>query len=178
MINKKDNIFSNIDTSSLIVSLTNFMNYLSEINYENSGYFLLDTLALYDNNFNDAILKLKNEDIQKMINLIDDCMSNVVNKIIDYNKLYDDSYLPSYNTYSSAYTTYDKTPATYYEESTVYNSILNKYITSNEEKTNPAKKDALDALNNAEDSLNTILSELDKLEKNIQTYSFSSSLST
>ena len=97
------NIFEGLDTGGIAGKIRNFITTLNDINYESSGCFMMSTNAAYDGSFNEAATKLKTEDIQKMIDLCNQCIVQVINKINEFNSFYFGTYTPKYDEYVAAY---------------------------------------------------------------------------
>lgn len=64
----------------------------------------MNTNAKYDAPFNNGIEKLNN-DTKSMVELCEKCISEVINKISEYKRLYE-SYQKKYETYKAEYATY------------------------------------------------------------------------
>lgn len=103
MHTKYVNIFEGLDTGGIAGKINNLVTSLSEINYESSGCFMMSTNAAYDGSFNEAATKLKTEDIQNMIDLCNQCIDQVINKINEFNSYYSGTYTPKYDEYVAAY---------------------------------------------------------------------------
>lgn len=97
------NIFEGLDTGGIAGKIRNFITTLNDINYESSGCFMMSTNAAYDGSFNEAATKLKTEDIQKMIDLCNQCIVQVINKINEFNSYYSGTYTPKYDEYVAAH---------------------------------------------------------------------------
>ena len=103
MHTKYVNIFEGLDTGGIAGKIRNFITTLNDINYESSGCFMLSTKAAYKGSFNEAATKLKTEDIQNMIDLCNQCIDQVINKINEFNSYYSGTYTPKYDEYVAAY---------------------------------------------------------------------------
>lgn len=110
MISKYVNPFDGLDTGDIAGKIRNFITTLNDINYESSGCFMMSTNAAYDGSFNEAATKLKTEDIQKMIDLCNQCIQDVIAKIVEFNSYYDGTYTSNYDTYTTAYKKLSETP--------------------------------------------------------------------
>ena len=138
MIEKYKNIFEDIEIDNLSSAITNFMNSLSDINYEASDCFMMNTKALYDGTFNSGINHLKDVDIKGMVDLCQNCLDNVVQKIKDFNTFYNDTYLKAYNDYEEKYKILLDTPETITVDETALDAAGNWYYTGKTTtKTNP-----------------------------------------
>lgn len=93
----RPNPFENVDTASISNAINNFVNSLSEVNYN----FTMNTKAKYDEKFNNGIRALKNEDIADMIALCSSCNSKIIAKINDYNNYYNTTYKPRYSRWNN-----------------------------------------------------------------------------
>ena len=127
----RPNPFENVDTASISNAINNFVNSLSEVNYN----FTMSTKAKYDEKFNNGIRALKNEDIADMIALCSSCNSKIIAKINDYNNYYNTTYKPRYYNWLNA---------------------PSKITENNEKKDNPEKADLREILRKAEDYLDTL----------------------
>lgn len=110
MISKYVNPFDGLDTGGIAGKINNLVTSLSEINYESSGCFMMSTNAAYDGSFNEAVTKLKNEDIQNMIDLCNKCIDQVINKINEFNSYYDGIYTSIFDSFVAAYNIFVNTP--------------------------------------------------------------------
>lgn len=99
-----ENEFKDVNESSIRSSINSFISSLNSVNYNSSGCFPMNTNANYDATFNNGIEKLNN-DIKSMVELCEKCISEVINKISEYKRLYR-SYQKEYETYKAEYATY------------------------------------------------------------------------
>ena len=177
MRNKIENFYAGIDENNARSLIETFSGSLSEVNYENADGLPLETNAKYDGTFNNGINNLKNQDIKNMITLCNECLSNVVNKIVEYKEYYESTYTNAYDAYSDKYNTFIKTPKTITQTYTYedYDEAEKKYVqkTGTNEVSNPAYSDAKIALGSATNTLNTAEKHLNDLKVSIEQVSFS-----
>lgn len=177
MRNKIENFYAGIDANNACSLIETFSGSLSDVNYENADGLPLETNAKYDGTFNNGINYLKNQDIKNMITLCNECLSNVVNKIIEYKEYYESTYTNAYDSYSDKYSIFSRTPQ-YIPETYSYDRYdekEKKYVqeTGTKEVSNPAYNDAKIALGSATNILNTAEKHLNDLKVSIEQVSFS-----
>ena len=141
MISKYVNPFDGLDTGDIKGKIRTLITTLNAINYYSSGCFVMSTHAAYDDTFNDAVFKLKTEDIDEMVKMCSVCISQVIAKIDEFNSYYDGTYTSDYDTYTTAYDTFTNTP----EKVSAWNLSKGHYM-----KHNPKYDDAKDAKDAAE----------------------------
>ena len=107
MKEKYTNIFENVDTGSINSTIDEFINSLNSVDYGSTGCFPMSTNAKYDTTFDEGFTKLKNTDIQGMIDLCNKCKTQIINKIISYKEYYNGTYTSSYNSYTTKYNTWN-----------------------------------------------------------------------
>lgn len=141
MISKYENPFDGLDTGGIAGKISNFITALNNINYESSGCFMMSTNAAYDSTFNDAVNKLKTNDIKGMTDCCSRCLQEVIAKIVEFNSYYDGTYTSDYDAYKTAYETFINTP----KEVSAWSFLRGHYM-----KHNPKYDDAEDAKDAAE----------------------------
>lgn len=99
-----ENEFKDVNESSIASSINSLISSLNSVNYNSSGCFPMNTNAKYDATFNNGIEQLNN-DIKSMVELCERCISEVINKISEYKRLYK-SYQEQYNAYKTQYTNF------------------------------------------------------------------------
>lgn len=106
-ITKYNNEFANVDETSIGSAINDFIRSLENVNYTSTGCYEMSTGAKYDTTFNQGFDKLKDPDIQSMINLCNNCNTNIIQQITTYKNNYAD-YERAYTTYDTNYTNYEK----------------------------------------------------------------------
>lgn len=138
-----ENEFKDVNESSIRSSINSFISSLNSVNYNSSGCFPMNTNAKYDAPFNNGIEKLNN-DTKSMVELCEKCISEVINKISEYKRLYE-SYQKKYETYKAEYATYTTNWNQYDSDYYDYTVALDRWNNSktiqkhNEKPTAPTK---------------------------------------
>lgn len=109
-LSKYANEFEGVDEGSVKTAINNFIGSLNEVDY--SPCDPLSTNAAYDATFNKGFSDLKNVDIQSMIELCNNCITQIIEKITTYKSKYSE-YESAYATYSTAYDDYEKALSDY-----------------------------------------------------------------
>lgn len=107
MIELYNNEFENVDENSIAAALNDFTSSLEKINYDT-----INTNAKYDTTFNNGFSYLKNTDIGTMINLCNECKTQIVDQIKTYKSDYQ-AYKTAYSNYVTAYENYTSAQETY-----------------------------------------------------------------
>lgn len=103
MKEKYTNAFGSVDTSEAKKAISDFVDKLWTAQNSKTEGFPLETQALYDNTFNTGHKEIKFTDIQSMLDLCDKCKVTILDRIDTYKSYYDDTYTPSYTTYTEKY---------------------------------------------------------------------------
>lgn len=109
-LSKYANEFEGVDEGSVKTAINNFIGSLNEVDYAPCNP--LSTNAAYDSTFNNGFSDLKNVDIQSMIELCNNCITQIIEKITTYKSKYSE-YESAYTTYSTAYDAYEKALSNY-----------------------------------------------------------------
>lgn len=109
-LSKYANEFEGVDEGSVKTAIDNFVVSLNEVDYAPCNP--LSTNAAYDSTFNKGFSDLKNVDIQSMIELCNNCITQIIEKITTYKSKYSE-YESAYATYSTAYDDYEKALSDY-----------------------------------------------------------------
>lgn len=104
---KYANEFEGVDEGSAKSAINNFIESLESVDYGSSGCFPMSTNAKYDTTFNTGIDYLKNTDIQSMIDLCNNCITQIIEQITLYKEKYQ-AYERYYTVYELAYEKYVK----------------------------------------------------------------------
>lgn len=104
---KYANEFEGVDEGSAKSAINNFIESLESVDYGSSGCFPMSTNAKYDTTFNTGIDYLKNTDIQSMIDLCNNCITQIIEQITLYKEKYQ-AYERDYTVYELAYEKYVK----------------------------------------------------------------------
>ena len=123
-----ENEFKDVNESSIRSSINSFIISLNSVNYNSSGCFPMNTNANYDATFNNGIEKLNN-DIKSMVELCEKCISEVINKISEYKRLYK-TYQTEYETYKTEYATYTTNWSQYDSDYFDYTVALDRWNNS------------------------------------------------
>lgn len=109
-LSKYANEFEGVDEGGVKTVINNFVSSLNEVDYAPCNP--LSTNAAYDSTFNKGFSDLKNVDIQSMIELCNNCITQIIEKITTYKSKYSE-YESAYATYSTAYDDYEKALSNY-----------------------------------------------------------------
>lgn len=124
---KYANEFEGVDEGSAKSAINNFIESLESVDYGSSGCFPMSTNAKYDTTFNTGIDYLKNTDIQSMIDLCNNCITQIIEQITLYKEKYQ-AYEQEYAKYELAYESYVKQ----------YNAAMESREKNNKNKNNSA----------------------------------------
>ena len=102
-LNNYKNEFKDVDEGSVKKAINDFIGSLKDVKYTCDP---LHTNAAYDSKFNEGFDWLKNKDIQSMIDLCENCIDQIIDKIVTYKSKYSE-YDSAYTTYSTEYDTYE-----------------------------------------------------------------------
>lgn len=108
-LSKYANEFKGVDEGSVKTAINNFIGSLNKVDYACNP---LSTNAAYDSTFNKGFSDLKNVDIQSMIELCNNCITQIIEKITTYKSKYSE-YESAYATYSTAYDDYEQDLSNY-----------------------------------------------------------------
>lgn len=139
--------FEGVDEGSAKTAINNFIGSLNEVDY--SPCNPMSTNAKYDSTFNTGFDYLKNIDIQSMIDICNNCIAQIIEKITTYKS--------KYKTYEAAYEEYRTT----YEK---YERDLRNYQDNKEKGTAPTPPPT--------GTLTTMEAELTQLANDIKTATF------
>ena len=120
-LSKYANEFEGVDEGSVKTAINKFIDSLNEVDYAPCNP--LSTNAAYDSTFNKGFSDLKNVDIQSMIELCNNCIAQIIEKITTYKSKYS-KYESAYAAYSDAYDAYEAALSNYNYEKNKKN--LNK----------------------------------------------------
>lgn len=109
-LSKYANEFEGVDEGGVKTAINNFVSSLNEVDYAPCNP--LSTNAAYDSTFNKGFSDLKNVDIQSMIELCNNCITQIIEKITTYKSKYSE-YESAYATYSTAYDDYEEALSDY-----------------------------------------------------------------
>ena len=109
-LSKYANEFEGVDEGGVKTVINNFVSSLNEVDYAPCNP--LSTNAAYDATFNKGFSDLKNVDIQSMIELCNNCITQIIEKITTYKSKYSE-YESAYATYSTAYDDYEEALSDY-----------------------------------------------------------------
>ena len=109
-LSKYANEFEGVDEGSVKTAINNFVSSLKRVDYAPCNP--LSTNAAYDSTFNKGFSDLKNVDIQSMIELCNNCITQIIEKITTYKSKYS-KYESAYAAYSDAYDAYEQALSNY-----------------------------------------------------------------
>ena len=146
-LSKYANEFEGVDEGSVKTAINKFIDSLNEVDYAPCNP--LSTNAAYDSTFNKGFSDLKNVDIQSMIELCNNCITQIIEKITTYKSKYS-KYESAYASYSAAYDAYEE--------------ALNNYKNNKKNHSEPTPPST--------ETVTSLVAELKELAKEIKNATF------
>lgn len=146
-LSKYANEFEGVDEGSVKTAINKFIDSLNEVDYAPCNP--LNTNAAYDSTFNKGFSDLKNVDIQSMIELCNNCITQIIEKITTYKSKYS-KYESAYTAYSAAYDAYEE--------------ALNNYKNNKKNHSEPTPPST--------ETVTSLVAELKELAKEIKNATF------
>lgn len=146
-LSKYANEFEGVDEGSVKTAINKFIDSLNEVDYAPCNP--LSTNAAYDSTFNKGFSDLKNVDIQSMIELCNNCITQIIEKITTYKSKYS-KYESAYTAYSAAYDAYEE--------------ALNNYKNNKKNHSEPTPPST--------ETVTSLVAELKELAKEIKNATF------